>query len=93
VPRRRNERKAGKCTISRRAGTILHEGGPVPCRVVHVSVRLLVGVGTEASQPWPSNKMPVTGAYLKAAVDALLAGNAPSAEQKPSIGCNIKWKR
>ena len=41
----------------------------------------------------PSNKLPVTGADLEAAVDALLAGKAPSPEQKPSIGCNIKWKR
>jgi peroxiredoxin len=41
----------------------------------------------------PSNKLPVTGADLRAAVDALLAGKAPSPEQKPSIGCNIKWKR
>jgi hypothetical protein len=41
----------------------------------------------------PSNKLPVTGADLRAAVDALLAGKRPSADQKPSIGCNIKWKR
>ena len=27
-----------------------------------------------------------------AAVEAVLAGNTPPAEQKPSIGCNIKWK-
>jgi hypothetical protein len=41
----------------------------------------------------PGNKVPVTGADLKAAVDALLAGKVPSVDQKPSIGCNIKWKR
>lgn len=41
----------------------------------------------------PSNAVAVTGADLRAAVDALLAGGAPSPEQKPSIGCNIKWKR
>jgi peroxiredoxin len=40
----------------------------------------------------PRNDLPVTGADLKAAVDALLAGEAPAAEQYPSIGCNIKWK-
>ena len=40
----------------------------------------------------PKNTLPVTGADALAAVDALLAGQAPSAEQKPSIGCNIKWK-
>lgn len=40
----------------------------------------------------PSNPLPVTGADLKAAVDALRAGKAPSPDQKPSIGCSIKWK-
>ena len=40
----------------------------------------------------PKNTLPVTGADARAAIDALLAGNAPSADQKPSIGCNIKWK-
>ena len=39
----------------------------------------------------PKNGEPVTGADLRAAVDAVLAGDAPSAEQAPSIGCNIKW--
>jgi peroxiredoxin len=41
----------------------------------------------------PSNGGPVTGADLRAAADAVLQGRAVSAEQKPSIGCNIKWKR
>jgi peroxiredoxin len=40
----------------------------------------------------PKNTLPVTGADARAAVDALLAGKPPNAEQKPSIGCNIKWK-
>lgn len=40
----------------------------------------------------PSNGVPVTGADLRAALDAVLAGKPVSAEQKPSIGCNIKWK-
>jgi hypothetical protein len=35
----------------------------------------------------------VTGADLRAAVDAILAGKQPSADQRPSVGCNIKWKR
>jgi hypothetical protein len=39
----------------------------------------------------PGNGVPVTGADLRAAVDAALQGAAPAAEQKPSIGCNIKW--
>lgn len=40
----------------------------------------------------PENGIPVTGADLRSAVDALLAGNRPSEKQMPSIGCNIKWK-
>ena len=34
----------------------------------------------------------LNGADIRAALDAILAGRAPSPEQKPSIGCNIKWK-
>ena len=40
----------------------------------------------------PSNSIPVTGQDLRAAIDAVLAGKPVSADQKPSIGCNIKWK-
>lgn len=40
----------------------------------------------------PGNSQPVNGADLRAACDAVLAGNAPSPEQTPSLGCNIKWK-
>ena len=40
----------------------------------------------------PGNKIPVTGEDLRAAMDAVLAGKEPIAEQKPSIGCNIKWR-
>jgi peroxiredoxin len=40
----------------------------------------------------PSNGVPVTGADLRAALDAVLSGTPVSPEQKPSIGCNIKWK-
>lgn len=40
----------------------------------------------------PGNGKPVTGADLRAAVEAVLAGKAPAIDQKPSIGCNIKWK-
>lgn len=40
----------------------------------------------------PGNGLPVTGADLRAALDAVLAGRAPAADQRPSIGCNIKWK-
>lgn len=40
----------------------------------------------------PKNDVPVTGEELRNALDSLLAGQAISAEQIPSIGCNIKWK-
>ena len=40
----------------------------------------------------PSNGKPVTGADLRAALDAVLAGRPVSATQAPSAGCNIKWK-
>ena len=40
----------------------------------------------------PDSGIPVTGEDLRAALDAVLAGNAPAEEQTPSLGCNIKWK-
>ena len=40
----------------------------------------------------PSLATPVTGADLAAAIEAVAVGAAPRAEQRPSIGCNIKWK-
>ncbi len=40
----------------------------------------------------PSNGIPVTGKELRDAIDLVLAGKPVPAEQRPSIGCNIKWK-
>jgi hypothetical protein len=40
----------------------------------------------------PDSGIPVTGDDLRAALDAVLAGNKPIDDQRPSIGCNIKWK-
>lgn len=40
----------------------------------------------------PSLDVPVTGADLLAAVDAVLAGETPDEKQAPSVGCNIKWR-
>jgi len=40
----------------------------------------------------PGNGIPVTGKDLRAAVEAVLAGKPVSPNQKPSLGCNIKWK-
>lgn len=40
----------------------------------------------------PGNGVAVDGRDLRAALDALLSGGAPSETQQPSLGCNIKWK-
>ena len=40
----------------------------------------------------PGGEIPVTGQDLRSAIDALLAGQPPVADQIPSLGCNIKWK-
>jgi len=40
----------------------------------------------------PGNGKPVTGADLRAAIEAVLEGRPASSDQKPSIGCNIKWR-
>ena len=40
----------------------------------------------------PGNGRPVTGRDLRAALDAVLAGQPVSPQQTPSVGCNIKWK-
>jgi peroxiredoxin len=40
----------------------------------------------------PGDEQPITGADLRAALDAVLTGRTVSDEQRPSIGCNIKWK-
>ena len=40
----------------------------------------------------PSNSIPVNGADLRSAIEALLNDTLPSSRQIPSIGCNIKWK-
>ncbi|MCH9643534.1 MAG: thioredoxin family protein [Gammaproteobacteria bacterium] len=40
----------------------------------------------------PGNNVPVTGKDLTCALDQMLAGEAVFEDQKPSMGCNIKWK-
>lgn len=40
----------------------------------------------------PGNGIPVTGEDLREAIDLVLAGKPAPADQRPSIGCNIKWK-
>lgn len=41
----------------------------------------------------PGNDVPVTGRDLRHAMDCLIQGKRISPEQKPSVGCNIKWKQ
>lgn len=41
----------------------------------------------------PGNKIPVNGKNLRAALDNILIGKPVDPNQKPSQGCNIKWKR
>ena len=41
----------------------------------------------------PGNSKPITGRDLRAALDAVLDGRPVDPEQKPSVGCNIKWKK
>lgn len=40
----------------------------------------------------PKSDVPVSGQDLRAAIDALIAGKPVARQQKPSMGCNIKWK-
>jgi peroxiredoxin len=40
----------------------------------------------------PGNNVPVTGSDLRAALDAVLSGSPVPQDQRPSLGCNIKWK-
>ena len=40
----------------------------------------------------PGSDLPVTGESLRAAVDAVLAGDPVTDDQRPSLGCSIKWK-
>ena len=54
------------------------------------SQRLVYRGRFDASRP--GSPVPVTGAELRAAADAVLAGRPVGADQKPSIGCSIKWR-
>ena len=55
--------------------------------------RLLVYRGRfDESRPRTNPPMPVTGRDIRAAVDAVLGGTPMPADQKGSVGCNIKWK-
>jgi peroxiredoxin len=40
----------------------------------------------------PNSGKPLTGADLRAAIDAVLEGQPVSGDQRPSVGCSIKWR-
>ncbi|MCI0512092.1 thioredoxin family protein [candidate division KSB1 bacterium] len=40
----------------------------------------------------PGNNLPVTGVSIRAALDAILSGQSVNPNQRPSLGCSIKWK-
>jgi len=40
----------------------------------------------------PGSRQPVTGKDLREAIDAVLAGRPVSRDQRPAVGCSIKWK-
>jgi hypothetical protein len=54
------------------------------------NLRLVYRGQLDASRP--GNGVPVTGRDLRNALDALLIGRPIAAEQRASLGCNIKWK-
>lgn len=68
-----------------------HRAACTPDFYVFDGARKLV-YGGQLDDSRPGNTIPVTGKDLRAALDAVLAGEPVSDEQKPSIGCNIKWK-
>jgi hypothetical protein len=41
----------------------------------------------------PGNSVPVTGKDLRSALDAIITALPVASDQRPSMGCNIKWKR
>ncbi|WP_420467007.1 thioredoxin family protein [Panacagrimonas sp.] len=41
----------------------------------------------------PGNGQPLNGADLRAALESVVTGRAPAADQLPSVGCNIKWRK
>ncbi len=59
--------------------------------VFDAQLRLVYRGQLDASRP-KRNPVPVTGEDLRAALDAVLAGKPVNALQRPSGGCNIKWK-
>ena len=68
-----------------------YEAACTPDFFLFDSARRLVYRG-QLDDSRPSNGKPVTGAELRAAIEATLAGREVSPHQVPSLGCNIKWR-
>lgn len=69
----------------------LYGAACTPDFFLHDSAQRLVYRG-QFDPSRPGNAEPVTGRDLRSALEAVLSGETPAAEQRPSIGCNIKWK-
>jgi len=52
----------------------------------------MLPLGSQFDDSRPGNGIPVTGKDLREALDAVLSDKPVSSNQKPGIGCNIKWK-
>ena len=76
---------------------LLTDGG-CACRVEGLEKTILFDSGRclvvsgQVDGARPGNSIDVTGVDLSGAVDALVSGSEIPTEQKPSMGCNIKWK-
>lgn len=68
-----------------------HQAACTPDFFLFDSARKLVYRGQYDSSR-PGNGVAVTGEDLRAAIDTVLAGQPVPTEQRPSLGCNIKWK-
>jgi thiol-disulfide isomerase/thioredoxin len=68
-----------------------YQAACTPDFFVYDSARKLVYRG-QFDGSRPGNGIPVTGQDLRAAIDLVLAGKTVPAYQKPSVGCNIKWR-
>jgi hypothetical protein len=69
-----------------------YHGACTPDFFVFDSDRTLVYRG-QLDDSRPGSDRPVTGRDLRAAIDAVLDGRVVPVEQRPSIGCGIKWKK
>ncbi len=75
--------------VARRRARVPRRGArPISFSSMRPQARLSRSVRRDSR---PSNGRPVTGRDLRAALDAVLSGKKPLADQKPSVGCNIKW--